>query len=112
MIAELLKTGCESPTTASELAEKLHINRRTVYARIARERATGALIIGCNDGFYLAENQNDLEYYAARSRSRGAKTIAAGTAARKELKKTKGQAVLFPTTEATQPAPETNTAKP
>lgn len=111
-ITELLKTGREQPTTAAELAEMLQVNKRTVYARIARERATGALIIGCNYGFYLAENDDDLQYYATRSMARGVKTIAAGTVARKELKKTKGQAVLFPTTEATQPAPETNTAKP
>ena len=98
MIKEILNTG--------------RGNKRTVYARIARERAAGALIIGCNDGFYLAENEDDLEYYAARSRARGAKTIAAGTAARKELKKTKGQGVLFPTTDTTRQAPETTTDEP
>lgn len=111
-IQELLQTGRDKPTTAAELAERLHINRRTIYARIRRERAAGAHIIGCNDGFYLSDDRADLEAFAARSQARGVQTIAAGSMARRELKKTKGQGVLFPTTDTTRQAPETITDKP
>lgn len=106
MIAELLQTGRDKPTTATELAERLKISKRTIYKHISRERAAGALIIGCNEGFYLAESKGDLEAFAARSQARGVKTIAAGTIARHELKKTKGQGVLFPATDPARQAPQ------
>lgn len=111
-ISELLQTGRDRPTTAAELADKLHVNMRTVYARISRERAAGAHIIGCNDGFYLSDDRADLEAFARRSQARGVKNIAAGTMARHELKKTEGQGVLFPTTDPARQAPETITDKP
>lgn len=111
-ISELLKTGRNRPTTAAELAVTLGINRRTVYARIQRERAAGALIMGCNDGFYLAKDRADLEAFATRSQQRGVNTISAGKRARHELKKTEGQTVLYPTTDETRQAPGTTTDKP
>lgn len=111
-ISELLKVGRDQPTTGAELAAILKINKRTVYARISRERAAGALIIGCNEGFYLAEDRHDLEAFATRSQARGIKTIAAGTIARHELKKTEGQTVLYPTTDETRQAPEETTDNP
>lgn len=111
-VESLLQTGRDHPVRAAELSEKLQVNKRTVYEYIRRERAAGALIIGCNDGYYLAENDDDLEAFVARSRARGAQTIAAGKMARRELKKTKGQGVLTLTTDTARQAPETITDKP
>ena len=105
----MLKHGRDNAITSAELAERLQIDKRTVFNRIRRERAAGALIIGCNSGFYLAEDHKDLEAFAIRSQRRGVSTISAGTIARRELKKTRGQGVLFPTTDTTRQAPETIT---
>lgn len=112
MIQELLKPGIRNAITARELADILRVNKRTVYKHIHNERAAGALIIGCNDGFYIAEDRSDLEAFARRSHRRGVNTISAGTHARQELKKTEGQGVLFPTTDTTRQAPDTITDKP
>lgn len=110
-VESLLHKGRANPLTATELAELLKVHKRTVFAMIHREREAGALIIGCNDGFYLAESREDLEYFEKRSKARALNYMKTGKTTRRELKKTKGQGELFPDKEDTRQDPDTTTGE-
>jgi biotin operon repressor len=75
MIAELLTEGKENARSGRELASLLNCNIRMITAQIERERREGAPICanmnGQHAGYFLAENEEELEEYCRRLYSRG-----------------------------------------
>lgn len=63
-IESLLKVGKEHAIKSDVLMTATGHDRRTIQAIIAREREDGALICGCDNGYYLAANKQEAaDYY-------------------------------------------------
>ena len=73
MVFELLGTGRQAAKTGRELARLLNCDIRTVTEQIERERRAGKPICAAmqgQQGYYLAETQEDLQQYCAAIKRR------------------------------------------
>ena len=74
MIHELLNTGKRHTTTGRTLANATGITIRQVTQQIERERRQGKPICASSDpenpGYYLAENEKELQEYCDRLKGR------------------------------------------
>lgn len=70
MIADLLLTGAEHPTTAKDLCKLTGFKHRELTAQIERERRQGQPICAScdstNPGYYLAADRNEMQNYCGR----------------------------------------------
>lgn len=73
MIHELLTEGRENARTGRELADTLNCTAREITAQIERERREGWPICaacGKNPGYFLPENDQELEDYCNQLKAR------------------------------------------
>lgn len=61
MIHEILKPGKANAMTATTIAAMLHYPVRKVSERVMKERRQGVPICSCQDGYYLAANDEELK---------------------------------------------------
>ena len=73
MIHELLAEGRENARTGRELAQYFNCNIRDITEQVEKERRDGHPICaasGENPGYYLAANDDELQHYCDRLKSR------------------------------------------
>ena len=70
MIFELLSKGAANAHTAQELANLLHVDRRSISEFVEKERRAGKPICAtCNSknpGYFIAANRAEMERYCNR----------------------------------------------
>ena len=75
MIAELLSIGEQNTRTCNELATVLNIDARDVRQAIRIERLAGELICSCSKGYYLPDNDADIQHTIDRLYKQGKENI-------------------------------------
>lgn len=75
MIAELLSIGEQNTRTCNELATVLNIDARDVRQAIRLERLAGAPICSCSKGYYLPDNDADIQHTIDRLYKQGKENI-------------------------------------
>lgn len=80
-IKDYLLRGAENAVPRHHLRQLTHLSDRELRRRIQEERLAGTPILSSNDagGYFLPENQAELEHFvrSMRSRSREIETVAA-----------------------------------
>lgn len=69
MISEILRTGAENATSASELCQRLQLTPRRLSAQVMRERRQGKPICASvtrPQGYFLAANKAEMLAYCGR----------------------------------------------
>lgn len=89
----ILPKGKKNAISAKELAEKLGFpSVRVLQKNIEKARAEGVLILSSTTGgYYLPENDAEIEEFVATLRSRAIGIFKAIKAARQYMNETKGQ---------------------
>lgn len=109
MVQELLKSGRGNAIKSDDLLELLDVDRRSFYSMVHKERKAGAVIIGDNAGYYLPRERAEVEAYLRRAENRAKHDLEATKAARRLLRKMKGQSELFPAKKTPSDSPESQT---
>ena len=96
MIHEILQTGRENAIKAARIASTLNLPVKEISARVKRERRAGQPICSCQDGYYLAANNDEIKDICGRLRHRAGEIFKTRQALLKllpaeEIKKTTDQ---------------------
>ena len=89
MIAELLQQGIQNAKTSQTLADFLRWDKRDVRQAIRNERLAGTLICSCSKGYYLPDNDADIQHTINRLYKQGKENIRVADAMRKYHKQRK-----------------------
>lgn len=70
MIHEILKPGRANAVKAAYLAKSLNIPVKEISIRVKKERRAGQPICSCQEGYYLAANNDEIKDICGRLRHR------------------------------------------
>ncbi|MBO4675182.1 MAG: hypothetical protein J5601_03750 [Elusimicrobiaceae bacterium] len=85
MIHEILKQGKENAITAARIASTLNLPMKEVSKRVKIERRAGQAICSCQNGYYLAANDDEIRDICGRLRHRAGEIFATRRALLKHL---------------------------
>ena len=89
MIAELLQYGIENARTNQSIADALSWDSRDVRQAIRLERLAGAPICSCSKGYYLPDNDADIQHTIDRLYKQGKENIRVADAMKRYHKQRK-----------------------
>ena len=85
MIHEILKTGKGNALTAARIAKALNLPMKEISKRVKDERRAGQPICSCQNGYYLAANDDEIRDICGRLRHRAGEIFATRRALLKHL---------------------------
>lgn len=86
MILDLLGEGKQRALSAEYLSKITGDDKRTLRAKISKERQDGAIIAGTAAGYYIPNNREELERHINSMMKRGITAFKSIKAARQKLK--------------------------
>ena len=89
MIDELLQHGIENARTNQSIADALSWDNRDVRQAIRNERLAGEMICSCSKGYYLPDNDTDIQHTIDRLYKQGKENIRVADAMKRYHKQRK-----------------------
>jgi len=85
MIHEVLKTGKGNAITADKIAKIIGCPAKEISEKVKHERRAGHAICSCQNGYYLAANDDEIRDICGRLRHRAGEIFATRKALLKHL---------------------------